>query len=270
MTGPPLSDIASELVAARGAVGVVLGGSRARGTAAPDSDYDLGFYYKGDLDVPALQRVADQISSSPVTMTEPGGWGPWVNGGGWLTVDGWAVDIIYRDLDRVRTVWDDCRKGRYTVEIQAGHPLGFWSHAYAGEIAEARILEDRGELEALKLETMEYPAALRDALVSGLWEASFSVDCARKVIDRVGVAYIAGSLFRATGVVCHAIHGHERRWLINEKGAVAATGLLASAPVDFERRVGQVFSLLAPDAGALRDACEEMGRLVDETAALIE
>ncbi|MEH0843174.1 hypothetical protein V6U81_12380 [Micromonospora sp. CPCC 205711] len=41
---------------------------------------------------------------------------------------------IYRDLDRVRQVWADCRAGRYSVGVQAGHPLGFYSHAYAGEV----------------------------------------------------------------------------------------------------------------------------------------
>ena len=51
MTDVPLNEIADRLVAVGGVVGVVLGGSRARGTHRPDSDYDLGLYYRGGLDV---------------------------------------------------------------------------------------------------------------------------------------------------------------------------------------------------------------------------
>jgi predicted nucleotidyltransferase len=48
-----VSALATELAALPGAVGVVLGGSRARGTQRPDSDWDLGVYYRGS------QRVLD-------------------------------------------------------------------------------------------------------------------------------------------------------------------------------------------------------------------
>jgi hypothetical protein len=83
--------------------------------------------------------LAAEVSGQPVEITRPGGWGPWVNGGGWLTVNGWRVDWIYRDLDRVRRVWADCCQGGYEVGVQAGHPLGFYSHAYAGEVALCRV-----------------------------------------------------------------------------------------------------------------------------------
>ncbi|MEU7894519.1 nucleotidyltransferase domain-containing protein [Nonomuraea sp. NPDC049152] len=130
-----LRELAGRLAGVSGVVGVVLGGSRARGTHRPDSDIDLGLYYRGSLDVEALRALAFEVSGERVEVTAPGGWGPWVDGGGWLTVEGWRVDWIYRDLDRVHAVWADCRRGHYEVGVQAGHPLGFYSHAYAGEIA---------------------------------------------------------------------------------------------------------------------------------------
>ena len=49
--------LAAELAAVPGVVGVAFGGSRARGTHRPDSDWDLGLYYRPPLDVAALQRV---------------------------------------------------------------------------------------------------------------------------------------------------------------------------------------------------------------------
>jgi hypothetical protein len=204
---------------------------------APDSDIDLGLYYRGELDVAALQALADELADEPVEMTIPGGWGPWVNGGGWLTVRGWRVDWIYRDLNRVRRVWDDCQAGRYEIGAQAGHPLGFYSHAYAGEVALCRVLVDpSGELADLRARTRQYPTALGDALVAGLWEADFAVRLARYGATGVDATYAAGCLFRAAGVMCHALHGRAGRWLINEKGMVASAAGLAVTPVDFAER----------------------------------
>src|SRR4051794_10449225 len=100
-----LTEIANRLTEVDGVVGVCLGGSRASGTHGPDSDLDLGLYYRPPLDTAALRLLAARLTGGPVDVTEPGGWGPWVDGGGWLTVDGHRVDWIYRDLDRVHRIW---------------------------------------------------------------------------------------------------------------------------------------------------------------------
>jgi hypothetical protein len=249
-------EIAARLVGVDGVVAVALGGSRARGTHRPDSDVDLGLYYRGRLDVDALRAYAGTLTGVPVEVTDPGGWGPWVDGGAWLTVDGVRVDWIYRDLDRVERVWEDCRAGRYTVNAQAGHPLGFYSHAYAGEVAYARVLADpTGALGDLRTRTRDYPPALGAALVRGLWEARFCVDIARKAGG--DPAYVAGCLFRAIGVVCQARHGRDGVWLVNEKGMVASAGRLPSSPPDFAARVEALFATLDLDAAtALVDAAQ--------------
>jgi hypothetical protein len=280
----PLSDLAriapglvERLQAVGGVEGVLLGGSRARGVHLPSSDFDVGLYYRGELDVAGLQLLADEYSTSPVEMTVPGGWGPWVDGGGWLIIDGTAVDLIYRSLDRVEAVWADCCVGRYTQAVQAGHPLGFWSHAYAGELALGLLAggpsagsgELSGELSSLQREVRDYPERLGAALADGIWESSFSIDNARKAAGRLDVSFVSGCLFRAVGVVTQALHGHERRWLINEKGAVAATATLPSAPRDFTQRIGTVFTLIEPDEDALVEACDLARRLVDEAATTI-
>lgn len=244
-------------------VAVALGGSRARGTHRPDSDIDLGLYYHGSLDVDQLRLLAHDITGTPTGVTEPGGWGPWVDGGGWLTVDGWRVDWIYRDLDRVRRIWDDCRAGHVEIGHQAGHPLGFYSHAYAGEVALCRILADgTGELAELKQEMATYPPKLRDVLVAGLWKAGFMAGAARYGASGVDPAYAAGCLFEALGVCCHALHAVDGAWLINEKGMIAATGRLPSAPDGFAERA----QALLADVGSTR---EEIAATVSRAEELI-
>jgi Nucleotidyltransferase domain len=236
-------EISARLAAIGGVVGVVLGGSRARGTHRPDSDVDLGLYYRGSLDVAALQTLADEVSDEAAEVTQPGGWGPWVDGGGWLTIGGQRVDWIYRDLDRVAAVWEDCRAGRYQVSFQVGHPLGFYSHAYAGELALSRPLQDpNGELNDLREEMRTYPPALGEALVRGLWEADFALRIARYGVAGADSTYTAGCLFRAVGVACHALHGRAGRWLINEKGMVAAADALPLAPPGFAEEAHAVFA----------------------------
>ena len=111
-----ISEIVEQVHGVDGVRAIVLGGSRARGTHTPASDIDLGVYYSATqpLDVPALDRVAAGLDDSqqPGRVTPIGGWGPWINGGGWLKVRGQAVDLVYRDLDRVVAVIERCRAGQ--------------------------------------------------------------------------------------------------------------------------------------------------------------
>ncbi|MEU8377783.1 nucleotidyltransferase domain-containing protein [Streptosporangium sp. NPDC048865] len=270
MDDTALETLARRLVEVPGVVAVALGGSRARGTHRPDSDIDLGLYYRGDLDVTALRALALHETGERTELTAPGGWGPWVDGGGWLTVGGRQVDWIYRDLDRVHRVWDDCREGRYEVGVQAGHPLGFYSHAYAGEVALCRVLADpTAELTGLRDRTSAYPAALGAALVGGLWEADFSVALARYGAAGDDPAYAAGCLFRAVGVACQALHGHAGRWLINEKGMIASAGRLPLAPPDFAARARRLLGHVGESEREIERTVADAAALVDEVRAAV-
>src|SRR5581483_11369680 len=98
----PMIETVVERVAPIGGVrAIVLGGSWATGTQRADSDVDFGLYYRAaePIDVPALRAVAEELNDTPdPVVAEHGGWGRWVDGGAWLTVDGQRVDFIYRDI----------------------------------------------------------------------------------------------------------------------------------------------------------------------------
>jgi predicted nucleotidyltransferase len=259
-----IETMAQQLTRVRGVRAVALGGSRARGSHRPDSDWDLGVYYRGSLDTGALASLAAEVTGEPVEVAGPGGWGPWVDGGAWLSVDGTPVDWILRDLDRVERVWADCRAGRYETDVQPGHPLGFWSPAYAGEVALCRVLADtQGELAALRAETQEYPEALRRALIDAAWEADFSVAAARKSVGSGDVLHVSLCLSRAFGVLVQSLHAHARVWCLNEKGALTTATALRAAPEGFAGRVAA--ALRGLDVGAV----EAAGELVHEVRAAL-
>jgi hypothetical protein len=262
-------DLARRLGDVPGVIGVVLGGSRARGAASANSDVDLGIYYRPPLDVPAVQAIASAFSEKDVEVTVPGGWGPWVDGGGWLTVEDTPVDLIYRDVERVQDACETARVGRYAFHAQIGHPLGVPDFAYAGEIALARILADpTGALDRLRSGITEMPAPLGEALVAGLWEADFLLAGARKAAVRGDVAHVAGSLYRIVGVAVHALHGRARAWLVNEKGAVASAMRLPVTPPDFADRVNLVLGAVGTTSAQLVETLDRAEDLVSDTRRL--
>jgi hypothetical protein len=233
------------LVAIAGVTGVMLGGSRARREYTADSDVDLGLYYRPPLDVARLGKLAREVAGPQAKVTEPGAWGPWVDGGAWLTIADTAVDWLYRDLDRVHLSCQNALQGRVDFHFQVGHPMGVLGTSYAGEIALGVVLADpSGELLALERQVATYPTALGDALVAKLWEAGFILDGLPKPASRGDTVYVAGCLFRVVELCAYALHGRAGRWLINEKGAVASAGRLPQAPADFVHRANDVLAHL--------------------------
>jgi len=210
-----------------GVTAIVLGGSRGRDTATEASDHDFGLYYEADapIDVGALRAALGPLldDEATTTVTAIGEWGPRINGGAWLTVDGRKVDLLYRDLGRVRAVIADCKAGRITMDYQPGHPHGFCSALHAGEVATCRPLHDgAGVVARLKSEVMPFPRALRDAIIAKFkWEVRFSIDNAALAAKRSEQTHVAGSAYRALCCIAQVLFAANGRWLINEKGALA-------------------------------------------------
>ena len=216
----------------KGLMALVLGGSRARGTAGPASDYDLGLYYDtaAPLDVVQIRRALEPLAVDRRTtiVTEPGQWGPWVNGGAWLRMGGKKVDLLYRDLSHVKEVIEACRAGEVSMHYQPGHPHGFCSAIWMGEVASCSPLIDSiGVLAELKKLTEPYPASLQDGLIRRFhWEVGFSIENAEIAVARDEQTHIGGCVYRALCCIAQVLFAVNSRYLINEKGALAESETL--------------------------------------------
>lgn len=275
-----LEKIVAALTPVGGVHAIVLGGSRGRGVHHAASDYDIGLYYEGALDIAGLERAAQALNDEGASrdyagggrplMTELGGWGPWVDGGGWLTVGGEAVDILYRSAARVTGTIADCREGRFECAYHYGHPHGFISTMYAGEIATAQALHDpRGFVAASKAALDPYPEALRARAIARFSdEARFFLLIAQKAAGKGDVTYVAGCAFRAASCFLQVVFATNREWLLNEKGALALASKFAVTPKDLRLNLEAAFAELASGPQGLISALGAIGELVDEAASL--
>jgi predicted nucleotidyltransferase len=227
---PAVQALADELAAVRGVVAVVLGGSRATGTARADSDWDLGLYYRGTLAVNAIRALGHAGE-----VFEPGAWGGGLmNGGAWLRLATEAstptrVDVVYRDLDAVGHCVDEARAGRFWVERLPFYLAGIPSYVPVGELALCVPLFVR---DGTTLPRPEYPDTLR-ASAAAWWHASarLSLDGAEQHhLARGDTVLATGCLVRALVEEAHARLAAGAEWVLNEKGILARAGLDAVPP----------------------------------------
>jgi predicted nucleotidyltransferase len=267
--------VAERLGQIDGVIAVVLGGSRARGTASADSDIDLGIFYDPDQrpSLDALRALAQELDDRhlPDLVTDFGGWGPWINGGGWLNVDDQHVDWLYRDVRQVEHEIAECEAGRPRIYYQPGHPHGFYNHIYVGEVFYCRPLYERDDtLRRLKARTTPYPPLLKRALIRVLWEASFSLENAHKPVLRGDVAQVVGCVYRAVAVMVQALFALNERYCINEKGAVAQVETFPQRPDGFSERVTSVLGAPGRTADQLARSVALLETVLNDVQKLCE
>ncbi len=271
-----IKDIVEQLKRVEGVEALVLGGSRARGTHTPASDIDLGIYYHPErpLDLGGLAEVAKALDDEhrEGLVTEIGGWGPWINGGGWLRVRGTAVDFLYRDLEKVERLARDACVGRFEMAYQPGHPQGFPTFLYLAEAALCQPLWDpNGSLARLKALTQPYPPALKRAVINTFWwEADFSLKICHKSISRGDTAYAAGCCFRSVVCLMQTLFAVNETYWMNEKGAVALAAGFAKAPAGLEGQVNAAFAALDGSAAGIAAALDGLQVLLDACAPWVE
>ncbi|KPL31767.1 hypothetical protein JI76_21955 [Streptomyces anulatus] len=262
--------IGARLAELPGLVGIVLGGSRARGRERPDSDIDIGLYYDS-RERPPFSSVLDAAKElddhgRPAGHGRYGAWGPWIDGGVWLTVDGYRTDFLLRDFTRVGEVLRDAASGVVTTHYQPGHPHGFVSTIYAGEVSHNVSLHDpHGALAELRTLVEPYPPALLRAVVAQFgWEATFSLDNALSPARRGDLHQVTGLLHRALACMNQVVFARNGRYVLNEKGALHEADAMDDRPVDYRIRAEAALGGLSGDAGVLEAAVRALREIRDE------
>ena len=197
-----------------GVVAVTLGGSRATNTAVEGSDWDFGLYYRGGLDPADIAALG-----WPGRVFAPGEWGPVVNGGAWLTVDGTKVDLIYRDLDEVMHWTAAAEDGRFEIHREVGYVAGIATYVLAGELALGRVL-------AGDLPRPGFPPKLRQtAPVAWSRLAAGALHFAEVHAGRHDRVACLANLCQAVLAAAQGRLAAAGEWVLNEKRLVGRAGL---------------------------------------------
>ena len=206
-----VTELVDLLATMPGTVAVVLGGSRAVRSDDAESDWDLGVYYRGDIDLTALSALG--------TVFPPGSWGRVMNGGAWLECEGEKVDVILRDLDVVEYWTRRTQEGEFDRDALLGYLAGIPTYTLSAELASCLPL--RGSVEGVP-----YPSKLASAAPQ-VWRfcRSFSLDYARMHAKRGNVAGVAGQAAAAVMEEAHAVACERSQWVCNEKRLIELAGL---------------------------------------------
>src|SRR5579884_990419 len=274
--GELVSSLAQRLGAMRGIKAVVLAGSYARGRAQTGSDIDLGLLYSetAPFSIQSVRELAEAVNDTadPV-VTDFYQWGPWVNGGAWLTIGGQRVDFLYRSLEHLKRVIAEAEAGRYEVHYLQQPPFGFFSGIYLGEIAACIPLFDpEAQVELLKRRVADYPEALRRTVIQDyLFMAEFTLTAfAPKFAARSDAYGTAACLTRAVNELALALFALNRKYPINDKTVLAEVAEFEHAPPEFGPRVQRTFAQLGTSAKELVAAVQCVTQLFREIVALTD
>ena len=237
----PVSEVVELLAAIPGTIAVVLGGSRALEGDAEGSDWDLGLYYRGTIDLTALSALG--------TVFPPGSWGRVMNGGAWLECGGEKVDVILRDLDVVEHWTRRAQEGEFERDALLGYLAGIPTYSLAAELASCLPL--RGQVAAVP-----FPPKLA-AAAPAVWRfcRSFSLDYARMHARRSNLVGATGQAAKAVMEEAHAIVCERSQWMCNEKRLIETAGLaglhalFAQVPIE-SASLTQWVDLVADQLGA--------------------
>jgi len=207
----PVVEIVNVLTSIPGAVAVALGGSRALSVNDAGSDWDIGLYYRGTIDLTALSTFGE--------VFPPGSWGRLMNGGAWLHHGGEKIDVILRDLNTVEHWKERAEAGEFERDALLGYLAGAPTYLLSAELASCRLLH--GNLPAAA-----FPQKLSVA-APPIWRfcRSFSLDYARAHARRGNVVGAIGQAATAVMEESHAVLCEQGQWICNEKRLIESAKL---------------------------------------------
>lgn len=229
--------------------GIVIAGSHATQTEGPNSDLDIGIYYDHDkLDHKALEIITQELDDEhrKNLLAAEGEWGPWVNFGAWIKMQGMPVDLIFRDLQRVKNCIQETNQGITYGNYQPGHPHAYFNVMYRGELASSQtIYAKEASFQDLKILAQQYPTLLQLNIIQYFSvEADFSLSLAKKTWENKDLNYTYGLIFRMVCGFNQIIFAKNKKYLLNEKKAVQRAATLEFAPRNYQEKIDLLYTKL--------------------------
>jgi Nucleotidyltransferase domain len=262
-----LKTFTGELAEIPGVLAVVLGGSFARGTARPDSDIDVGFYYSENAppEIEAVRRCAEQISlpQTPPTVSNYYAWGPWVNGGAWIQTPAGKLDLLYRNIQQVQRVLDESHQGIYQHDYYQQPTFGFISVIYLAEIkCCVPLFDPENLLQRFKRNIESYPPPLQDKLVKDcLTVAEFTLSHAHGFADRGDLFNTLGCLTKIGFALSQTLFALNAEYYFGDKGSLESLDKLANKPQNFSAQLRQILRMPYQNSQDLQRATINMQTL---------
>jgi predicted nucleotidyltransferase len=268
-----IEQLVTKLKDVAGVQAIVLGGSHASGAQRPDSDIDLGLYYRlhSPLAIQHISAIAAELNDFPnPVVTQPGQWGRWVNGGAWLTIEGQHVDFLYRDLDFVEQIIDDCLRGDIQFDYLQQIPYGFHSYIYCTETRICHPLYDpNGIIPPLKKKVAHYPQPLKQKIVNVfLWDASFAFEIAQKSLKRAETYFLAGCLTRIASDLVQVLYALNETYFISDKRLYHDEPHFILKPANFAQRLDNILGNIGNNQQKLAETIQATHSLIREMTAL--
>lgn len=257
-----------------GVEAIVLGGSHARGRARPDSDIDIGLYYRPEspFSIDEVRRIASRLNDVPDPVVSGFlEWGRWVDGGAWLTIKGQRVDLLYRSLAMVEATLAEAQSGRFEIDYEQQPPFGFFGPTLLGEAAIAEPLHDpRRILAVLKAEVSPMPEALADAVIQNrLWSVEFGlVAFAGKFAANGDVHGVAGCVSRFAQGLVLTLFAMNRAYPLNDKTTLSEIEAFTIRPNDFGLRLRSILASVGSTPETLAASVNSISALFEEVRAL--
>jgi len=169
----------------------------------------------------------------------------------------------------VEQIIKDTEQGIVTTNYQTGHPHGYISTMYRGELAISKIQYANDEnFYELKKQAERYPTALQKGLTEFfMFEADFSLMFAENNIDKDDVFYVCGHCFRSISSLNQVLFAVNREYCINEKKAVKMIETFNIKPSGYKNRIDKIITLISSDMDQTRAGIDMLQELVHEADA---
>jgi predicted nucleotidyltransferase len=268
-----ISDIVKHLRQIPHIAAISLGGSCARGIARQDSDIDLGVYYhsRKPFKISLIRKLASAINDThEAVVTKFYEWGPWVNGGAWLTVNKQRIDLLYGNIEQIQDVITQAKKGNIQSDFDQQPPYGFPSYIFLGEIAYALPLYDPdGILQNLKRQVKRYPLALKKKIISTyLRSVEFTLITAHQHAQQGDIYNTAGCLTRGISHLTQVLFALNETYFTTDKQALAMITKFNRKPRAYAQRANSILSRPGSTAKELVTTVTQLDRLFRDTVEL--